>query len=362
MSIDEIREEAFRISYEVPNRVKEVMPTPLVSVRTITYNHAPYIRKCLEGLVAQRTDFPVEFIIGEDFSTDGTREIVMEFAARFPDRFRVITADRNVGVLGNGYRTRSIMRGKYCAFCEGDDHWIDPLKLQRQVDALEQDPSASGCFTNVYNETDGVREPYHGGESAVPSSTVLALEEYLVGMGIPTCSVLYRNALMDGVNLTKWGFMTGDTALYTHLLMQGHFIYQPLFTGVRVRHAGGAYSQKGRTHHLRVSIHNRAKQDELTEGRYSAIIQARSHRSLRNAWKVAMHKQDMELAKLAWSHLCKERSIMGWSIWTMLFNGFKVHFPGVTIRLGQLRMSIRGMLGGSTLRNGLRGKTGNDSN
>ena len=84
---------------------------PLVSVKTITYNHEPYIRQCIEGVLMQKTDFPIEYVIGEDCSTDGTREIVAAYAQQYPDVIRLITSDRNVGARQNALRTsRDLLR------------------------------------------------------------------------------------------------------------------------------------------------------------------------------------------------------------------------------------------------------------
>jgi len=135
-------------SYELPNNVLAAVPEPLVTVRTSTYQHGPYIRECIEGVLAQKTNFPFEFIIGEDFSTDGTREIVFEYAKKYPDIIRVLTADYNVGAKANGGRCIQASRGKYMAICEGDDYWHDPNKLQRQVEILEKDPGVSLVATD----------------------------------------------------------------------------------------------------------------------------------------------------------------------------------------------------------------------
>jgi glycosyltransferase involved in cell wall biosynthesis len=109
---------------------------PLVSVNTVTYNQAPYIHRCIEGVLMQKTTFPFELVLGEDCSTDGTREIVMEYAQKYPDIIRVITSESNVGVTENVKRTTFACQGEFIAFCEGDDYWIDPLKLQKQYDAI----------------------------------------------------------------------------------------------------------------------------------------------------------------------------------------------------------------------------------
>jgi glycosyltransferase involved in cell wall biosynthesis len=114
--------------------------TPLVSVRMSTYNHEPYIGRSIEGVLMQETDFPIELIIGEDCSTDGTRRIVMEYQRKRPDIIRVIAWDKNVGSRKNGSMQRELLRGKYVALCEGDDYWTHPKKLQMQVDIMEKDP------------------------------------------------------------------------------------------------------------------------------------------------------------------------------------------------------------------------------
>lgn len=135
-------------SYELPNNVLDAVPEPLVTIRTSTYNHGPYIRQCIEGVLMQKTNFPFELIIGEDYSTDETRDIVFEYAKKYPDIIRVITADYNVGSKANGRRCIRACRGKYMALCEGDDYWIDPLKLQKQVDFLEEHEDYGLIYTN----------------------------------------------------------------------------------------------------------------------------------------------------------------------------------------------------------------------
>lgn len=134
--------------------IKEAKPA--VSVSLITYNHAPYIRECLDSLLDQETDFPYEICIGEDESTDGTREICQEYASHYPDKIRLILrsqsengreAFRSQGVY-NFIETCKDCRGKYQAICDGDDAWIDPLKLQKQYDIMEKDSSISLIHSN----------------------------------------------------------------------------------------------------------------------------------------------------------------------------------------------------------------------
>ena len=123
---------------------------PVVSVHMLAYNHEPYIRQAIEGVMMQKTDFEFELVIGEDCSQDKTREICFEYQKRFPDKIRVLWWHENVSRLGgNCFRTTAHCRGEFVAFCEGDDYWIDPLKLQKQVDVMRRYPSVSLVFTGA---------------------------------------------------------------------------------------------------------------------------------------------------------------------------------------------------------------------
>jgi glycosyltransferase involved in cell wall biosynthesis len=141
---------------------------PLVTIRCITYNHAPYIRQCLDGFLMQQTTFPFIVIIHDDASTDGTEEILREYAAKYPDIIIPLYEKENqYSKYGHLMTVRKqmdpLIKGKYIALCEGDDYWTDPLKLQKQVDFLESHPEHSMCFHQVlrhHQDTDEPDEPY----------------------------------------------------------------------------------------------------------------------------------------------------------------------------------------------------------
>jgi glycosyltransferase involved in cell wall biosynthesis len=138
---------------EFPNRVLETVPSPEVSVRISTYQHAPYIRECIEGILMQKTDFPFEILIGEDESTDGTREICIEYAKEHPDKIRLFLHRRENNIKIDGrptgkfqaLYTQLMMRGRYTAICEGDDYWTNPRKLTLQYSLMEKNPDYSMC-------------------------------------------------------------------------------------------------------------------------------------------------------------------------------------------------------------------------
>ncbi len=122
------------------------MNDPKLSVLFITYNHERYLRQALDSVLMQQTDFDFEVVVGEDCSTDSTREILREYRSNDPGRIRLLFRERNFGrPTLNVYETAMECRGKYIATLEGDDYWTDPLKLQKAVDYLEAHPDCSGC-------------------------------------------------------------------------------------------------------------------------------------------------------------------------------------------------------------------------
>ncbi|MCX7858348.1 MAG: glycosyltransferase [Deltaproteobacteria bacterium] len=122
---------------------------PLVSVHMITYNHEKYIAEAIEGVLKQKTTFPFELVIGEDFSTDSTRKICLEYQKRYPNIIKLLQREKNIGMVPNFVDTLKNCKGKYVAFCEGDDYWIDEYKLQKQVEFLENNAKYSGACTDV---------------------------------------------------------------------------------------------------------------------------------------------------------------------------------------------------------------------
>jgi len=306
---------------------------PALSICCITYNHGKHIQQAIDGFLMQETDFPVEIIIRDDASTDGTADAIRHWAERYPRLFKpVLYAENQYAVCRKPIVDAfQHARGAFVAVCEGDDHWIDPHKLQRQVEALEADPGASGCFSNAYNEGGGQRVPFLGKYTTVPHGPVLDEEAYLRGQGIPTCTFVFRRALLDVPRFKGIAqpFATGDTALFTYLLGKGHFIHQPFFTGVRVMHEGGVYAMRSRAHKLRVWLTNIPLQDALSGGRHSAVLRERRRTVLRSTWTAALREEDWELAREVWPLLARERDILGWSLGEAVQRGLMVRVPGV---------------------------------
>lgn len=117
-----------------------------LSVIFITYNHEKYVEKALRSVCEQETDFAYEVVVGEDCSTDSTREILKKVAAEYPDKVRLLFRDKNFGrPTLNVYNTTMECKGEYLAYLEGDDYWTDKNKLQKQVDFLDEHPEYIAC-------------------------------------------------------------------------------------------------------------------------------------------------------------------------------------------------------------------------
>lgn len=127
---------------------------PAVSVLVQTYQHVKYIKDCLDNIVGQVTDFPIEILLADDDSTDGTRELCIKYAQQHPKLIRLFLHSRknNIKVEGIPSANFTVLynifsaKGKYIAVCEGDDYWSDPLKLQKQFDFMESNPRFSICY------------------------------------------------------------------------------------------------------------------------------------------------------------------------------------------------------------------------
>ncbi len=209
---------------------------PVVSVHMVTYNHEPYIRQAIEGVIMQRTDFEFELVIGEDCSTDKTREICFEYQKRHPDKIRVLWWHENLNQRkhpagGNGKRNIAHCRGEFIAYCEGDDYWIDPLKLQKQIDVMRKHPNVGLCHCrNRMIGLDGTEwgsDRNDGRRSGViPSDEFVARHvfgwdfkgAFGRGASVTTPTALFRRSFIDEANkkfdIFTWRLLLGDEQNY----------------------------------------------------------------------------------------------------------------------------------------------------
>ena len=176
------------------------MEQPKVIVWCLTYNQKDFIRDALDGFVMQKTSFPFEVVVHDDASTDGTTDIVMDYAQKFPDIITPMVEQENQWQKGGLKHIIDIMndkhrRAQYIAFCEGDDYWTDPQKLQRQVDFLDSHPDYSMCFHSA-------KKKYETDAKAWIDCEHIQDKDYdatdvFVNWTVPTASVLCRKEAMD---------------------------------------------------------------------------------------------------------------------------------------------------------------------
>lgn len=198
----------------------------LASVKMLTYNHRNYISKAINGVLNQSVNFPFELVIGEDCSTDGTREIVFDFAKRHPEIIRVVTSESNVGSRANSNRVSAKLRGKYILWCEGDDYWQSNDKMQRQIDFLEQNPEyglTCSDYDQHYTKTGLTKSKFFGIENGEIPKNPSIIDILSARGGIMTCTVAARRAIIDKISdsdhyLYKSGhFKMGDTQLWSEI-------------------------------------------------------------------------------------------------------------------------------------------------
>lgn len=222
---------------------ESVQPVEL-TVLTMTYNQEKYIAECMDSVLAQQTSFPVRHVVLDHHSTDGTAEIVAAYAAKHPSIQPVLLSQRRhpENVMGLFLRCRT----KYAALCDGDDYFIDPLKLQKQVDFLESHPRCALCFhfVNVVYEDNEYPPEVYPPESMLPRG--LREEYYLAdlfqGNMIQTNSVVYRWRFQEG--MPEWfrpDLCPGDW--YWHLLHaeMGKIGFLPDIMSVYRRHSSALY-------------------------------------------------------------------------------------------------------------------------
>ncbi len=230
---------------------------PTVSVVMIAYNVAPYIGAAIEGVIAQETNFPVELVIGEDCSKDDTRAIAERYAEQFPDRIRLLPSDHNRGIAGNAAKVIRACRGKYLAVCDSDDIWIDPHKLQRQVDFLEEHPDYGAIYTDVKiinehgedwgNEThDHIRRKYRGGK---------VFFELLQRNFINNSTALFRKALIQDHHIDEdRSYFTHDHLIYLHIATTHQIYFWDAPSTAYRKHSGGVTNSREKLRNNRLKF------------------------------------------------------------------------------------------------------------
>lgn len=236
---------------------------PVLSVLMITYNHEPFIREALESVFMQQVDFPIEVVIGEDCSTDRTREVITECCKTAPFPVTLITSERNVGMHANFRRTLAACRGEFVALLEGDDYWTDAEKLKVQVSLLLSDPTLSLI---------GHRAALRFSDDCLPSvraswpDPVVPVREIgdidlatLTGFRFyfPTASAVLRRTIVKDLSAEYDALFFLDCVLWLEAALHGRVHVLPRVASVyRIGPTGvshGANPHPGHSHHLLIA-------------------------------------------------------------------------------------------------------------
>ncbi|MBN1186218.1 MAG: glycosyltransferase [Bacteroidales bacterium] len=208
---------------------------PLVSICCLTYNHEPYIRQCIEGFRMQITNFPIEILIHDDASTDGTAKIIMEYEKKYPDIIKPIYQKENqysqLRTISATYQFPRAL-GKYIAICEGDDYWTDPYKLQIQVDFLEENPDYTLIHSdfNTINLNGSITKDTYREKKQHHDFQYFTRDALLGKYLIATCtvcalSIYVKKALKEYPELFDSRWVTGDFQLWYILATFGKIKY-----------------------------------------------------------------------------------------------------------------------------------------
>lgn len=205
----------------------------------LTYNHERFITQAIESVLTQETNFPIELVIGEDCSTDGTRDIVKRYVALYPNIVRALLPGKNLGVHANFEAVLKSCRGTYIAMLEGDDYWTSPKKLQKQVDFLDLHPDHTLCGTRFYNIQDD--KPAAPPVSSPVEKESGALEDLLRWNYLLTCTVVYRAGLFDAIPAHFRQVRNLDMALWAMLAEHGRVGFINEEMAAYRMHSGGLW-------------------------------------------------------------------------------------------------------------------------
>ncbi len=220
-----------------------------VSVLVLTYNHARYIDACLSGIVTQKGIDLLEIVVADDFSTDGTRDILASWQKKDP-RIKVLFNPKNLGAAHNLANALKSCSHAYLAFCEGDDFWIDPVKLQKQVATLDQHRDATMVYTN-YHKTDASGIIFQ--KNCLPEQPEkFRMKDLVFSQGPSTNALIIRkNNLPEQFPDAFFKVLNPDVFIFAYALMDGYGIFMD-FPGSAYRiHGSGIWSSlQSREQHL----------------------------------------------------------------------------------------------------------------
>lgn len=291
MTFNEFKNKYERVSVDhFPNSVSE---KPSVTVCIHSYNHGDYIEQCLDGILMQKTNFFFEILIGEDNSSDKTREICIKYAKKHPTQIRLFLHHRenNIKIDGkptgkfNFYYNLYNAKGDYIAIIEGDDYWSHPLKLQAQHDFMEQNKNCSFCFHDSYHFTQATGHMKDINLSSKLRSTGIVKSEVIfknLGGTFPTASSFFRRTLVSDLPKYFFIFSVGDSPLILKAISNGQIAFiNEKWSVYRTTNTNWSSNQKVlkfKESHYKVSICGIEEFNKNTNGAYKKGVDiSKSH-------------------------------------------------------------------------------------
>jgi glycosyltransferase involved in cell wall biosynthesis len=302
-----------------------------LSVMMITYNHERFIAQALESILSQRVNFDYEIIVAEDNSTDGTRDIVLDFYRRYPNRIVPLLRDCNLGAMKNFVEALAVCRGKYVAVLEGDDYWTHEDKLQRQINFLDQHTDHAICChrAQIVDETGAGQSRVY---PMLPAGSY-GISDLFHENWIVTCSVMYRWGSV--VPLPDW-FLTlkmGDWPLHVLVGRTGKIHLMDEVLSVYRIHQRGIWSSLSNFDRLQATAAMLTALDKHLEFQYTQTIR----RALAQAYfEMARHaRQDGNRAETGkhlisflrnggWQFSGSRRAQAGLAAYTLIGSWYKV--------------------------------------
>jgi glycosyltransferase involved in cell wall biosynthesis len=290
---------------------------PVVSVVVSTYQHKPFIRECITSILNQETDFQYEILIGEDGSNDGTREICKELADLHPERIRLFLRDRNTSQFydsdGNYVARfnvnwlRKSSRGDFIALCEGDDYWIDPNKLQKQVEALQNHTDCSFCFHPAKIEYFDLNKENKITGFHFQQVEKIEIGDMIVGGGhyCPTASVMFNKEVNTKILASTYIHLFPVIDYYVQVLAltQGRGLYLPDVMSVYRFGVPGSWNQtissilKRVEHMISMMISNRFFDKKLGY-KYHPSFRKKEKRDIRYTFKYCYSYKKEEIDEI----------------------------------------------------------------
>ncbi|WP_263261178.1 glycosyltransferase [Pseudomonas sp. RIT-PI-S] len=230
---------------------------PLVSVVCPAYNQQAFIAQTIDSFLAQQTDFPFEILINDDASTDGTREIIRAYAERYPSLIRPVLHEQNQYRQGKLFFPAlfNMAKGRYLAYCDGDDYWTDPLKLQKQVSFLEGHPDYVITYHDAVMVDEQGEQGLQLGHRYQRDASSL---ELMQGRRISTLTACFRNLLHELPRELELAPLM-DVCWWSMLGAHGKGKYMANIGagGYRV-HSGGIFSMRSEKKKLHMSLQTAA--------------------------------------------------------------------------------------------------------